>query len=100
MTFKFHLQIPIFLTAVALEYQKHENLDCLQRNDLHSLRSNGTTNHENCVEWCNNNNSSCAGFALHKLKNTCYFKSYDCENDLTNTDGTDLYLKRGTSTWI
>ena len=78
--------MPILFCAVALEYQDHEHKDCLVRNDLHSLRSNVTTN--NCVEWCDNNNSSCAGFTLYK--NTCYFKSYDCENDLRNAGSSKL----------
>ena len=77
--------------AVQYEYKQLENKDCLIHNDLHSLGSDGTSAHDNCMEWCNSNDN-CAGYTV--WRNTCYFKSYACWNDLRNGDNS-LFLKQG-----
>ena len=80
-----------FHYAAQFEYKVHRKLDCLVNMDLDSLESNGTPDHNNCMEWCNFN-SSCGGFSLYL--DTCYFKNNDCENDMTRASGTDLYIKQ------
>ena len=60
--------------------------------DLDSIESDGTPDHNNCMEWCNFN-SSCGGFSLYL--DTCYFKNDDCENDMTRASSTDLHIKQG-----
>ena len=80
----------IFYT-VQYEYKKLENRDCLIGNDIHSLRSEGSSNYDNCMEWCNKNDN-CAGFTV--WHNSCYFKSFACENDL-RSGGNSLFLKQG-----
>ena len=76
------------------EYHKLEHHDYLVSNDLHSLESDETTDHENCMEWCSNK-SNCGGFAIGYK--TCYFKSNVCKDDLGNSNGV-LYIKRGRNT--
>ena len=55
-------------------------VDCLFGNDLDFLGSDGTSDHNNCKEWCNNNDN-CEGFAVSE-QNSCYFKTYECGNDI------------------
>ena len=79
-----------FFYTVQYEYKKLENRNCLIVNELHSLGSDGSSNYENCMEWCNKN-AQCAGFTVYRK--TCYFKSYACANDLST--GSLLFLKQG-----
>ena len=81
-----------YFYAVQFEYKKLPKSDCLVSMALHSMVSDGTPDHNNCMEWCNNN-SSCGGFALYK--STCYFKGDSCKNDIGETSISDLYLKQG-----
>ena len=68
-----------------------ENSECLFYNDLHSIGSDGTSDHGNCKKWWNNNDN-CEGFTVYHGK--CYFKSYECGNDIHNGRAV-LYTKRG-----
>ena len=81
-----------YFYAVQFEYKKLTKNDCLVYKDLHSMRSGGTPDHNNCMEWCNNN-SSCAAFVVYY--STCYFKNYSRENDIRKASRSDLYLKQG-----
>ena len=82
--------------AVQFEYQKHEYHDCLVNNDLHSVESDGTPDHENCNQWCSSN-SVCEAFTVYK--NTCYFKSHACGNNLIKSSNV-LYMKRGNNALV
>ena len=84
----------IHLSIEPCGYLKHEETGCLPWNDLHSMTSDGTTDHDNCMKWCNNN-SECGGFVVNS-QNTCYFKSLECENDIITNTNVVLYLKKGT----
>ena len=78
------------LYAVQFEYKKYENSDCWG-NDLHSMQSDGTTDHTNCIQWCNSK-SDCAGFAVRF--NTCYLKNVLCGNDKTFNVTKDITLSK------
>ena len=83
----------LYYFTVPCGYLKHEKSGCLPGNDLHSMTSDGTPHHDNCVEWCNNN-INCGGFTVFR-RSTCYFKSWECGNDIINKTYVVLYLKRG-----
>ena len=61
-------------------------------NDIGRQNSDGTSNNNNCMEWCNNN-ASCGGFAAKR--NICYFKNNACDDNLQDGDRTVLFLKQG-----
>ena len=61
--------------------------------DLHSLYSDGTSGHDNCRDWCDNN-ATCGAFTV-VFSNKCFFKNMSCGNDITNGLNTVLYLKQG-----
>ena len=79
-------------SVVQYEYIKHEDSNCLFGNDLDSLRTDGTPDHDNCKEWCNNN-ANCQAFAVSE-QNSCFFKSYECGNDIQRGRAV-LYTKIG-----
>ena len=81
--------------TVQYDYKKYERTHCLVNNDLHSLGSYDSTNHAKCMEVCNNNDT-CGGFTV--FKETCFFKSHACRNDLGNSSSTVLFLKQGNLT--
>ena len=72
-------------------YKKYENKDCLQGKNLYFLPSNGI-NLEDCMEWCNNNDS--CGAITHWYGN-CYFKSKICEDNMRPVSNSVLYIKQG-----
>ena len=78
--------------AGLFEYKAHVNKDCLVNNDIYSMSSDGTSDHTNCVDWCNNNNI-CRGFTTYS--NTCFFKSQECGTFIENADNVVLYIKQG-----
>ena len=80
------------------DYIKHEKSGCSPWNDLHSLRSDGTADSNNCKVWCNKN-SNCGGFTVN-LRNMCYFKNEDCRNDIRIKANVVLYLKQGSHVLI
>ena len=79
-------------TCDHVKYVKYVNSRCLPGSDIHILRSDGTADHDNCQEWCDNN-STCAGFTFHH--NLCYFRTEACRNDITYRADVVLYLKIG-----
>ena len=81
----------MFLT-VQYRYKKHEKSDCLFRQDMHILIRDGTSDHENCKQWCNNNDD-CYGFTVYGTR--CFFKTVACANDITYGRAI-LYTKQGT----
>ena len=90
LNFLRYYQIFIFI-AVQAEYEKYPKSDC--PNDLgKTLKSDGTSDHVNCVMECNSNNE-CAAFAL--WRNTCYFKNRNCSKDMFNRSDVDVYIKKG-----
>ena len=70
---------------------QENNKDCLVQMDIHAMNSDGTSNHDNCMVWCNGNDN-CAGFTV--WCNRCFFKNLSCENDIVDGDNT-LYIKQG-----
>ena len=81
----------IFYT-VQYDYKKLENTECLVEDDLYSLGSDDATNYSKCMEVCNGIDT-CGGFTVYK--ETCFFKSHACRDDLTNSSGTVLFLRQG-----
>ena len=61
-------------------------------NDLHSMGSDGTSDHNNCKVWCNYN-SNCGGFAV--WRNTCFFKNNSCGNNINYAADANVYIKQG-----
>ena len=83
----------LILVSIQYAYQKQEQHDCLVRNDLHSLESDRSSTHANCMDWCNIN-GKCGGFTVHAT--TCYFKGQTCSSDLSSVHyNTNLFLKEG-----
>ena len=77
-----------------LRYIKTWPLYCSVQNSLHSLESDGTSNHENCEEWCNDN-ANCRNFRVYR--NTCYFRSDEsCYDDPQPTVEVVVFTKKGT----
>ena len=78
--------------AGLFEYKSHVNNDCLVNNDIYSMGSDGIPDHNNCVDWCNNN-SICGGFTTYS--NSCFFKTQDCRNFIEDAGHVVLYIKQG-----
>ena len=89
---KHFLKTNFNICTVIYGYNKHENRDCLVNKDLHSLGSDGSTYHDNCIEWCNKNDT-CDGFTV--FKGTCFFKSDACRINERGASSTVLFLKQG-----
>ena len=70
----------------------YQNNDCLLINNLHSMGSDGTSDHNNCMDWCNYN-SSCGGFSV--MDKTCFFKNSSCGNNITYAANVNVYIKQG-----
>ena len=80
------------LYSVHFEYEQHNNKDCLTKMDLHSMRSDGTSDHSSCRVWCNSNDN-CEAFTV--WSNSCSFKNRSCGNDIKNGSNNMLYIKQG-----
>ena len=80
------------LHTAQFEYKKYEDSDCLVSKDLHSMNSDGSPDHTNCEQWCNNH-GDCGGFAV--WSGTCYFKNVLCGNKIVFNVHVDIYLKQG-----
>ena len=79
--------------VVQYAYARFNRHDCLSGNDIHSITSDGSSDHNNCKEWCNNN-VNCGGFGIYST--TCFFKSHACRSDLGGVHyGTTIFLKLG-----
>ena len=60
-----------------------------EKQDFDTLKSDATSNHNNCWDWCNNN-IHCGGFYV--LNTTCHFVN---GNDVKSAGCRDLYVKKG-----
>ena len=56
------------------------------------MESDGTTDHDNCMEWCDNY-SVCGGFTV--FSNRCLFKNKECANSVEAIGNVDIYIKQG-----
>ena len=73
------------------EYIRHVDTDCFLYNDLQGIGSNPASDHENCKQWCADNNN-CAGFTV--WSGICHFKNHKCEGNMFGAIGVNLYLKQ------
>ena len=85
--------MPKSILSVQYYYEKHSGIDCLFGNNLGDpLASDGSSQHYNCVQWCNDNRN-CGGFAV--AGSTCYFKGPTCRDNLKGAANIDVFLKLG-----
>ena len=68
----------------------HQDMDCLNHHDLHTIRRTGSGRIE-CKQWCEDNDQ-CAGFTV--VGNNCYFKNLTCYDNLFSYAGRNVYLKK------
>ena len=68
------------------------NEDCLIYTDLHSINTDGTSDNDNCRDWCDSNDN-CADFTVYA--NRCYVKNFSCGNDIIENTNAILYIKQG-----
>ena len=84
--------LKFIFSSVHFNYTKHENSNCMIGHDLHAMTSDGTSDHDICMEWCNNN-ENCGSFTFWHGK--CYFKRNNCKRNVLNNAEAVLYLKQG-----
>ena len=79
------------MTFDAVDFVKFEGHDCLDGNDLASLRT-VQPNYEDCRKRCYANNK-CGGYTVYL--DGCYLKSKDCKNDLFKKEGRSTFILGG-----
>ena len=81
-----------FFAVNPQRYEQLENRNCLGNTNIHSVTSDGTSDHSNCFRRCDENNN-CGGFTFGT--NTCFFKGQTCRSDLSDRNGVTLFVKQG-----
>ena len=88
------LQTVLFTFSGQCGYVRHGASDCNYRQTIGSIGSDGSSNHENCMEWCNAR-SNCGGFSKHSSYIICRFRASGCGNTIFTSRYSTLYVKQG-----